>query len=88
MTLVMSSADFSNFGSAALGIAGTAYVVGETTKVLRGAQKTASRSLCKHCGSHEHTTRMHHMKHKKEHGPPHRTGHTSRGDDYAFDFRI
>lgn len=80
------SSDFANFGSAALGLAGTAYVVGETTKMLRGAQKQASRSLCKHCGSSAHSTKMHH-KHK-EHGEPHRTGYTSKASDYGFDFRI
>ncbi len=86
----MSSADFMNFGSAALGIAGTTYVVGETTKMLRGAQRTASRGLCRHCGSSSHSTKMHYRmhKHKESHGEPHRTGHTSRGNDYAFDFRI
>lgn len=81
----MSSADFMNFGSAALGIAGTAYVFGETTKMLRSAQRTASKGLCKHCGSSSHGTKMHH---RMGLGEPHRTGHTSRGSDYAFDFRI
>lgn len=78
------SADFMNFGAAAMNIAGTAAIVGETTKMLRGAQKTVA---CRHCGSHEHKTNQHPRKHK-EHHEPHRTGHTSKGDDYAFDFRI
>lgn len=36
----MSSADFLNFGTAALNIAGTAYVAGQATKLLREAEKT------------------------------------------------
>ena len=85
----MSAADFMNFGATALNLAGTAYVVGETTKMLRGAQKTAARGLCKHCRSSSHSTKMHHRMHgSKHHGEPHRTGHTSRGNDYAFDFRL
>lgn len=36
----MSSADFSNFGSAAINLAGTAYIVGETRKMLQDAERT------------------------------------------------
>ena len=83
------SGDFLNFGATALNIAGTAAIAGEAIKMLS----------CEHCGS-EHKSRVslmrHHKmmhqqkshKHYEERGEPHRTGHTSKGDDYDFDFRI
>lgn len=74
----MSSADFANFGATALNLAGTAYIVGQTTKMLRGAQRQARPIKVKHSNK-----KIKHVTHE-----PHRTGHTSKGDDYGFDFRL
>lgn len=86
------SADFANFGATAIGLAGTAAIVGEEMKMLRHA--TGGGHKCEHCGM-MHKSRMALMRHykthhgmKKEHHEPHRTGVTSGKDDYAFDFRI
>lgn len=87
------SADFANFGATALGIAGTTAIVGEEMKMLRGINHGYK---CEHCGE-MHKTRMslmrhhkmmHQQKKHKEYHEPHRTGTTSKGNDYEFDFRI
>lgn len=90
------SADFANFGATALGIAGTTAIVGEEMKMLKGVSDNHG-YRCEHCGE-MHKTRMslmrhhkmlHQQKHSKHHeASPIKTGHTSKGNDYEFDFRI
>lgn len=77
------TAAFSNFGATALGLAGTAYIVGETTKMLKNY-------TCRHCGS-QHPSKAGLTAHYRYEHPPKRKvmeSHASHKDDWEFDFRI
>lgn len=86
------SADFMNFGTSAIEMAGTLGIVGEEMKMLRGVQKSAGGGphKCRHCGSLHPTRAALSAHYKYEHPPKRETegGYASHKDDWEFDFRI
>jgi len=85
------SADFLNFGTEAIELAGITGIVGEEMRMLRGAKSVGGGPhKCKHCGS-MHPTRAALTAHYRYEHPPNRgihESHASHQDDWEFDFRI